>query len=271
MLKNNYENRIVLFLDILGFKKIIEKTVSNSDKVEVEVVKETFFLIQTIKEMVEDAHGNSKKSSRMISQFSDSIIVSFNVTDLKEIPRLFYDLLRLISKLVARGMLCRGAISYGLLYHKDNLIFGPALVDAYETESQGSIYPRVILDKTVLDVMRMNYSLEATHKYRLIIFEANVQSYLKVDTDDKFYLDYFSGLAMFFENDQLLDVYKNLRQMIIKGLKNKSPNINIKFGWMRNKFNKIPVFFEDLDRDEDLFFKRPDVKNLYDNFKYINN
>ena len=44
---SNYENRIVLFLDILGFKKIIEETEIKGE----ENVDQTSFLIETIKEM----------------------------------------------------------------------------------------------------------------------------------------------------------------------------------------------------------------------------
>jgi len=34
----------------------------------------------------------------------------------------------------------------GNLYHKSNLIFGPALIRAYELESKYAIYPRIIVD-----------------------------------------------------------------------------------------------------------------------------
>jgi hypothetical protein len=170
----NYENRIVLFLDILGFKKIIEETVlKKNNLVENEIIEKTTFLIDTINEMTKVASITLKETSKIVTQFSDSIVISFRADDRKEIPNLFHNIQRLITQLIAREVLCRGAISYGKLYHKNNLIFGPALVDAYETESQAALYPRIILDKTVLDIMKFNYSYGNKHSYAKIRFEVD--------------------------------------------------------------------------------------------------
>ena len=267
---SNYENRIVLFLDILGFKKIIQGTVQkNSQSRDEEIKEKTSFIIETINEMKEVAQPNLNNSSKVVSQFSDSIVISFNADDQKEIPILFHNLQRLIVKLIAREVLCRGAISYGKLYHKSNMIFGPALVDAYETESKAALYPRVILDKSVLEIMKSNYSIEYKNSYRKIRFESDIASYLKTDTDDKFYIDFFTGTMMFYEDKELFNVYKNLRKLIINGLRNKKPNINIKYGWMKNKYNRIPEFLEQINEEEGLFYKRSDIKRFYNEFKQI--
>lgn len=262
---SNYENRIVLFLDILGFKKIIEETEIKGQ----ENVDQTEFLIETIKEMKEAVNLTSTETTKNVTQFSDSIVVSFAENDQKEIPRLFFDLQRLIAKLLARGILCRGAISYGKLYHKNDLVFGPALVDAYETESQAALYPRIILDQSVIDVMKYNYSLENKHNYRKVRFDSDVQTYLKIDSDDKFYIDYFTGSMMFFEHNELNRVYSDLRKIIINGMRYKNPGIKIKFNWMKNKYNKLPEFLERINEDEELFYKRPDIEEYYRNFKPI--
>ncbi|MCL3782705.1 hypothetical protein EMN47_20150 [Prolixibacteraceae bacterium JC049] len=266
----NYENRIVLFLDILGFKKIVGDTLKKTkESEEEEIIEKTSFIIETIKEMTEVAQMTPKETSKIVTQFSDSIVISFNADDQKEIPRLFFNLQRLIAKLIAREVLCRGAISYGPLYHKESLIFGPALVDAYETESQAALYPRVILDRSVLEVMKYNYSLEYKHSYRKITFDADIDSFLKADTDDKFYIDYFTGTMMFYEGDDLFKVYKNLRRIITNGLRFKNPNLNIKYGWMKNKYNRLPESLKHIDQEEELFSKRPDIEKFYNEFKPI--
>jgi hypothetical protein len=262
---NNYENRIVLFLDILGFKKIIAETETKGQ----ENIKQTKFLIETIKEMKEAVNLTSENSTKNVTQFSDSIVVSFTENDQNEIPRLFFDLQRLIAKLLGRGILCRGAISYGKLYHKNDLVFGPALVDAYETESQAALYPRIILDQSLLDIMKYHYSLENKHSYRKVRFDSDVQSYLKIDSDDKFYIDYFTGSMMFFAQNELNRVYKDLRKIITNGLRFKNPGIRIKYNWMKNKYNKLPEFLERLNEDEELFYNRPDIEEYYKNFKPI--
>ncbi|WP_162428575.1 hypothetical protein [Pontibacter pudoricolor] len=263
---SNYENRIVLFLDILGFKRIIEDTELKGE----EDVKKTSFLIETIEEMKEAVRAISKGTTKNVTQFSDSIVVSFVENDIKEIPKLFLDLQRLIAKLLARGILCRGAVSYGKLYHSNGLVFGPALVDAYETESQAALYPRIILDQSVLDVMKHHYSFESKHSYRKIRFDSDVNSYLKTDSDDKFYIDYFTGSMQFFENEELFRVYSKLRKIIIDGLRIKNPGVKIKYNWMKNKYNKLPELLKRLDEDEELFYGRPDIEKFYKEFKPIN-
>ncbi len=262
---NNYENRIVLFLDILGFKKIIDETIEK----EKENFKKTSFLIETINEMIKIAELTPKETTKNVTQFSDSIVISFKADDVKEIPKLLHNLQRLISNLLSREILCRGAVSYGKLYHNKNLIFGPALVDAYETESKAALYPRVILDNSVLDIMKYHYSLENTHSYRKIRFDSDIKSYLKTDTDDKFYIDYFTGSMMFFENKKLFSFYKNIRKMITNGLRFKNPSVNIKYGWMKNKYNKLPESLKKLNEEEELFYKRPDIEEFYKTFKPI--
>lgn len=257
-------------MDILGFKKIIDDTMKKEKGgTENEDSTKTDFLIETINEMTEIANKTHKETSKTVTQFSDSIVISFIENDLKEIPKLFFNLQRLIANLLSREILCRGAISYGKLYHKNNLIFGPALNDAYETESKAALYPRVILDSSVLEVMKYYYTLENKHQYRKIIFASDVDSYLKTDTDDKFFIDYFTGTMMFFKGDDLFRIYKNLRKMIINGLRYKNPNINIKYGWMKNKYNKLPDMLQRLDEEEELFCKRPDIEKYYKEFKPI--
>jgi len=116
---DNYEDRIVLFLDILGFKRIVNDTMQK----EKEVFEKTRYLIETINEMIKIAELAPRETSRNVTQFSDSIVISFKQNDIKEIPKLFYNLQRLISYLLSRDILCRGAVSYGKLYHSDLKVY----------------------------------------------------------------------------------------------------------------------------------------------------
>ena len=261
----NYEDRIVLFLDILGFKKIIEETLEK----DIEVVTKTTHLAESLMEMTKNAIRGSNKTSRVVSQFSDSIVISFLEDDITELKNLFSIINQLVAKLLAQGYYCRGAISYGKLYHKNNIVFGPALVDAYETESQAALYPRIILDHSIVELMKFNYSLKLNHEYRKILFEEDVKLYLSIDSDDKFYINYFTGAMLFFEGEKLSEIYSSLRKDIINGLRFKSPSIKIKYGWMKNKFNKIPKLLININNNEDIFQKRPDIEKLFNEFKPI--
>ncbi|MBS1666520.1 MAG: hypothetical protein JST58_04010 [Bacteroidetes bacterium] len=230
----NYQNRVVLFLDILGFKNILDKTL---DKEEQDDTKRINQLHETLSLMYNEVSWkkSSKETSRVVTQFSDTIVVSFLENDKAEVVTFFDDVLSLLTQLVSRGILCRGAVSYGKLVHSDRIIFGPALVDAYLTESKAAMYPRVILDRTLVETIR-----EAKEPYFRKLFEQDefYDAYLKKDLDEKLYFDYIlSSRIMLDQNDYVFGYLQTLRKMIIDGQKFKSPDIKVKYGWLKNKFN----------------------------------
>lgn len=67
--KIKYENRYVLFLDILGFKKLVEETAKDDTNTKMEKLHDTLSIIQTF--------SKTKRTERTATQFSDSIVISF--------------------------------------------------------------------------------------------------------------------------------------------------------------------------------------------------
>lgn len=53
----------------------------------------------------------------------------------------------LIVDLLKLGFLVRGAVTYGDLYHQDNVVFGPALLEAVDIEEQEAFYPRILISE----------------------------------------------------------------------------------------------------------------------------
>lgn len=238
----NYENRIVLFLDILGFKSIIEKTIDKEKDVEDNILRLysnlKFIKKFLLKQLKSESLVNEPNYSLRVTQFSDSIIISFINDGNTTLLKLIGSIQQLIVKLANEGILCRGAISYGKLIHDNKVIFGPALNDAYETESTAAIYPRVILDKSIIELGK---------KTQLNLFgkeqvnnEDLIYGYLSQDSDDKYYIDYFPNNFWSYKYITSIKPYlANLRQIIIYGLRNKSPGLKSKYGWMKNKYNKM--------------------------------
>lgn len=260
-----YEKRFVLFLDILGFKKIIEETEKN----EVPQQAKISDLIIALKEMKKIVSRMPKETSKIVTQFSDSIVVSFKENDISEIFNFFHIIQELIVKLANKNILCRGAISYGNIFHNKDFVFGPALVDAYLTESEASVYPRVIFDKSVIEIMKINFTKNDFKNYGAIRFDSKVESYLKDDLDDKLFVDYFAKAAYFFKEKELSKYFDQLRKIIVNGQKYKSPSIKAKFGWMKNKYNQIPFDFNKSNEEEELYYKREDIFEIVKNFKPI--
>ncbi|PDZ55088.1 hypothetical protein CON15_23105 [Bacillus cereus] len=53
-------------------------------------------------------------------------------------------------EMMRKGILMRGGLAVGLLCHNDNIVYGPAMVEAYELESKLAIYPRVVVKENDL-------------------------------------------------------------------------------------------------------------------------
>lgn len=167
-----YENRVVAFVDILGFKE----AVINESKAE-----KILCALTAIKDHV-DSHIASDYYTRFtgvldteITAFSDSVVISGQESQALVV---YLDALRFSEMLISSGFLCRGAISFGKLYHRGGLLFGQAFIDAFHAETKRSIFPRIIVD---------------TEVERLIIESENVPGefmhLLKRDFDGELYID----------------------------------------------------------------------------------
>jgi len=226
----NYENRIVLFIDILGFKKVIESTFQKEKdkKDEIKYLNET---LTGLKNVLSRTRSRSK-SDKVITQFSDSIVISFLEIDNDELYYVFINIKALIVYLISRKVICRGGISYGKLVHNKDIIFGPGLINAYETESKAASYPRIIIDKDLI----------SNKKHQSIYEYLETSKVIARDFDQMYFIDYFTDMAPFIDRytDIEKEVYfKNLRKLIVDGFnynRNK-PDIRTKYGWMKSKYN----------------------------------
>lgn len=240
----NYDKRIVAFIDILGFAQKLEGTqLENNNKNKKDNEKEIKNLVsafERIRELMgidEPIEGAAK--SRMVTQFSDSIVISFDLrNESKEFNYLLGELLFLQIELVKYNILIRGGISYGPLIHTEKVLFGPALVNAYKLESLAAISPRIILPKSLY-----NKNSEFKDIISKGITDQNLDILLSLDEDDFYYLDYFDKCrnpeALVFSDDrEYINHLKLLRKTIVKGLKTIQPGIYSKYGWMKTKWNR---------------------------------
>ena len=146
-----YENRIVAFLDILGWKKAVLKPDESGDTVK--VLGKILAQLQGVA-----SHFNSLSKllpeegkwpgNPVMTQFSDSLLISVD-DDRHGRDALQNTLLILTSNLIGVGLLLRGGVTRGEIFHDagGGLVFGPALIQAYELESKVASMPRVILSK----------------------------------------------------------------------------------------------------------------------------
>ena len=101
--------------------------------------------------------------------------------------------------------------------------------------SKAAMYPRVILDKSLFDALKQTQE----PVYKKTFDQDNLHNaYLKKDFDDKLYFDYIlSSRFMLDSNEYVFRYLQTVRKIILDGQKFKSPDIKVKYGWLKNKFN----------------------------------
>lgn len=119
--------------------------------------------------------------------FSDCIVLS-EAVDPKALQYLLFRVSQFALDLLASGFLLRGAIAKGLLRHSERVIFGPAFLNAYDSERNVAKYPRIVVDRgTHEDFLNLpNAKLNE-------VFERFIRPDLRHADDGPVFVDIFSG------------------------------------------------------------------------------
>lgn len=241
-----YEQRIVAFIDILGFKALLDDTTDNKGNDDEEAINKLISAYEAIRDIWDldkksDYLDTKSSDTKKVSIFSDCLVVSFEVDQPSEVFFTLLEIKWLIMRLISRRILCRGAVSIGKFIHTDNYLFGPALVEAYTLESKAAMYPRVILDHTVIEAGADNGSSHHSFSQE----QEYVQSLLELDSDGMYYIDYFFKAQSELDDPEydFPEYINNLAEIIRKGLMSSShhskADLRVKFSWMRERFNTM--------------------------------
>lgn len=145
-MKGTYEIRSVAYLDILGFTKMIEDSVTCADVFD-EIIRSVSEMkdIQDSKDDLAIDGGNVD-----ISLFSDNILISSpEGAGPGAVANCAFAAMYLQMSLLTKGILVRGGMTTGQLFHDSNLLFGPALVRAHNIEAKIARYPRIVVDECI--------------------------------------------------------------------------------------------------------------------------
>lgn len=240
-----YTECYIAFIDILGFKDF------SSNR----LCEEVYSIYSDIEKYI---HFKSRVWNHEIPAFefikyrviSDSIVlcIDSSIEDafmaLAEVCQHFQDKMMMRTPKI----LLRGAITLGLIYIDNNVIFGPGLVSAYLLSEKLAIYPRIIVLEPILDKGE-----DETRKLSC----GTRGSLIPVFTNDKmdgiYYIHYFrliyeAGNAVIPETKKYFDSCISL----CKEFLGSSTDIKIreKYEWLMNYIMRSMKQF-------------PDVENLY--------
>jgi hypothetical protein len=190
-----YREALLAYIDILGFRKLIETSATNPS------------VASTILKILRDLKTQTSGGGRIIREQGKerpvSIFRAFNFSDLTvratfiDTRTDYVDVLKwefLYLSAIQVTLTCqldivlRGAISIGQISMEpdkaidDEILFGPALVRSYLLEKDVAIWPRIIIDSAVIHNAKQNH-------------RSLWQEYIHKDEDGQLFVDYLFGAA----------------------------------------------------------------------------
>lgn len=139
----SYEERIVVFFDVLGWKSHVCNAGDDPQK-----IGHLALIPKILKsEQILKAAESSNSAGVRITSFSDCCVLSIPYCE-ESLPNVIYGLSNTFIGCALMGFLLRAGVTIGKLHHENNIVFGPAMNRAYELESKG-IYPRIIIDPSI--------------------------------------------------------------------------------------------------------------------------
>lgn len=223
----SYENRLTVYLDVLGFENYINNTVETCIDPEQKINDVKRFL-KLLKYLTSEGHTDTSQT-KQITSFSDLIIISINSTEIDNFAFEILDIINVINNCILQGFLIRGAIVYGPLYHTKDQIFGPALNRSYKLERDIAKFPRVIIQESLV-----NDIVDHTKKLNDPIY-LKFEEHVVYDEDGIYYIEYLKNIRDHTDNFiQYIDFLESLSKLLIKICEN--PILFQKFKWLNDRF-----------------------------------
>lgn len=228
----SYERKLVAFLDLLGITRLIK---DNTNGKEGEVIA----LMEKIKKIVEiEANECNKREDFNLLHISDSFIFS---SAPEYLPQLL-DLLSVIQMriLIDCKIMLRGAIEFGEVIVKDygRQIIGPAYINAYLSQENDAIYPRIIVSNNVIKLIEDEFP---TYKKVILTYDREnaldyIETYIVAESINK------NNLTTKLRREGIIDY---LIDEYLKYDKQDIASVRRKYGWTISYFKNKGVWPKD--------------------------
>jgi hypothetical protein len=230
----NYERSVLTYIDILGFRELIEtKTAGDVSR-----------SIRIVREQVQPRRFKTlipRVTETNFRNFSDLCIVRKAIAPKGKFPAMgeaHSQILRIVhvqsNLLLDEGILLRGGITVGDVALSYGQLFGPAVIRGYELESQVARFPRIVVGEEVLKEVKANPALW-THNDGETELRA-VRSLLRRDFDGEYFVDYLRILEGELDEPgdypRLLELHNEFIKQGMQRYKGKA-SVLPKYKWLR--------------------------------------
>ncbi len=210
-------NSFVAFIDVLGSSEAIKNDPDKS----LNAIHKAYDMAIDKFNRYENGNFNELK----INIFSDNIILSCPVKEGEEVEALvsilFFSMLLQVCMWI-NGLMVRGGIAFGDYFADGIMVWGKALLRAYELESKIAIYPRIIVMPEIVDILNC---------FSSPIFK----SFVCEDYDGIFFIDPLGNKKI---GDEFLDFIDQLIEDNTERMSKYKDNLRVyqKVNWLQQYF-----------------------------------
>lgn len=263
----SYRDCIVTFIDILGFRSIVSKSPPKE-------IQEIVGLVQQLAGSGEEKIAKKDGFDRdddipwtRTTFFSDSVVRVRPYDTKIHDGSLFHELLNLVhaqAELAHRGIFIRGGLTVGKLYLRDNVLFGPAMVQAYDLESKFANYPRIVIDPDVIDAFKTDARLRSddnSSKEEL----KSVRKLLKRGDDGLYYVDYLYAFREEMDDYEEFPLFlTRVKNHIVSNANAAKENLSVlqKYLWAAKYLNNTAERFGDCTDQDHIRIDYHDIPAL---------
>jgi hypothetical protein len=168
----------LLFIDLLGVSQM-----ATGDDADAHLVELSRFLRKPVGDFL------SPESPWLAAFFSDTLVIldpfSERVDPEVTLMGLALQAAWVQVNLAMAGFFLRGALTVGKAHLENDLLFGPALVEAYELERRSAVHPRIVLSEKAVGLLKFTTSARGPDE----------GGYLRVEQDGSVFIDYLDILV----------------------------------------------------------------------------
>ncbi|HEU4560459.1 MAG TPA: hypothetical protein VFS20_21595 [Longimicrobium sp.] len=227
----SYEHAVVSFVDILGFKALVETRAA----------KEINQILSRLETTAQPFMMAGEEKPIVFMNFSDTVVrisplsSKSNRELILKVSTEMMDLASSQALLAQRGVLLRGGMTVGEIAYADRRIFGPAMNRAYQLESEHARFPRIVLDPSLSQ--RLRRVLEDFGDERPIE-EYYLQQYAGRDSD-LYFIDYVGGVCEEeADSEEAYHFLRNHAHVVRRGLETHThPRTIEKYEWLKTYHN----------------------------------
>lgn len=228
-----FQDRVVIYIDVLGFKEKLKdfekEAIKNiQDGSEFYYSNKVNDFVGTFKEVV----SSLDKENINYYLFSDNICITVDyLSDKTLLPNVLLKISDLFYEFASKGYFLRGGIDVGKFIDERLIAVGIPLSTAYEIENTKAIYPRIVLSDNFVSLAE-SYAIDKDYEYSDLFTEGN----LILTSCEIKYLNIFFNIINKDDKHHYLETF---RKSVIQNLKHteKREQIHVKYEWLVKEYN----------------------------------